>query len=111
MTYLFLVSIHNSLVKAVADLGLFHCAIPCTDDVPAILTPLVKPQLLGWRQSLGLCLTLSKEKPSQILDVCDTCFGLVQQTDQFLDPSNNTLCWVLGRSKVSECSDAVVIST
>ena len=30
---------------------------------------------------------------------------------QFLDPSNNTLCWVLGRSKVSECGDAVVIST
>ena len=37
--------------------------------------------------------------------------GLVQQTDQFLDPSNNTLCWVLRRSKVSECGDAVVIST
>ena len=45
MTHLFLVSIHNSLVKAVADLGLCHCAIPCTDDVPAILTPLVKPGL------------------------------------------------------------------
>ena len=103
MTHLFLVSIHNSLVKAVADLGLCHCAIPCTDDVPAILTPLVKP-------GLAAVLTLSKEKPSQILDVCDACFGLVQQTDQFLDPSNNTLCWVLGRSKVSECSDAVVIS-
>ena len=43
MTHLFLVSIHNSLV--VADLGLCHCAIPCTDDVPAILTPLVKPGL------------------------------------------------------------------
>ena len=39
MTYLFFGSIHNSLVKAVADLGLCHCAIPCTDDVPVILKP------------------------------------------------------------------------
>ena len=45
MTHIFFVFIHNSLVKAVADLGLCHCAIPCTDDVPAILTPLVKPGL------------------------------------------------------------------
>ena len=45
MTHLFLLSIHDSQVKAVADLGLYHCAIPCTGDVPAILTALVKPGL------------------------------------------------------------------